>query len=286
MRIVVKLLPFLFLLTGCEENSAISQKEEASAEPVKAKTLRGERIERSGSLRERRNELVKADQLGPDALSAYFRKALEEDEDRSLLLLRDLTADINYDALGYALLCHYKERGQLKEGLEAFKVFSDNETLATPLLEHFAAAYWEKEPEKTLDWLIENGEISGIENAIHLIGIRSGGSDVRLRHLDEVLGSNLSEDARSAFLHGAIKEWMMSDFESAFTYVNGLPADEVIDQTIYHMVGKAAKHNVQAAMAWAQSITDEGLRISAVQEVADRWREDAPLEYQKWAEAE
>ncbi len=275
----LKLIAISICVSACREAAEKQQiSDSTNASERRQSGVRDTNVERL------EEALLRSHRLGSDELCAHIDQLLKDDEVATLHLLGKMTSEVNYDAIGYALLEHFKNEERLAEGLDAFEILSENITLTAPLLEHFASAYWNQEPEKTLTWLLDHGEMEGIESALHLIGIRSGGSDSREEYLAKTLNSDLSEKARSSYLHGVIREWMIIDFEAAFKFMSHLSGSKIADETVYHMAGKAAVHDSRAAMEWAESISDEGLRQSAVQEVTAVWKKEQPRDFRNWQE--
>lgn len=240
------------------------------------------RVAPSGEIRELA-DITKADSSGPEALTSFILKLLNEDEQKGLEFLADLKTNIDYETIGAAVYDHYIQEGRYLDGLAAFETLNKNLTLTTPLLHSFVSEYYRNEPQKALSWVAEHTHINGIEMAAYTLGEHSSKADEAGSEITSMLNSDLNIELRASYLDGAMTSLMEKDLDAAFTFF----ADAELpgfyyDETVYKMTGKAAETDPTYAMAWADSIIDEQLRHSAISEIAESWTSASPEEFEEW----
>ncbi|WP_309398455.1 hypothetical protein [Cerasicoccus maritimus] len=81
----------------------------------------------------------------------------------------------------------------------------------------------------------------------------------------------------------AIEEWAERDPYSAGNYLNEQPPSPELDRAVAEYSREAARVDPDAAMTYAMSVNDDGMRSQAVQQVARQWNRNAPEAYAKWA---
>ncbi len=227
--------------------------------------------------------LFESSLLGDEALKNHARRLLAEDETKALELFGKLTADLNYDAIGDVLVEHFVDSGRTEDGLNGFELLDPNPDLAVPLLARFLLPYWKESPEKAFSYLEKWPEFNGIEESSWQIGQEIGkNGDFEPEKHAEILNGSYSEDVRSNYFEGLAKTWLEKDYKEAFEYFSQLEYSPVLDAALYEMVETSAPHDPAASMAWAETLTDEGLRKSAMEGIVNIWKKTDLEGYNEW----
>lgn len=83
----------------------------------------------------------------------------------------------------------------------------------------------------------------------------------------------------------AIEEWAEKDPYEAGLYLNEQPASPALDRAVAEYSREAARVDPDAAMTFAISVQDDGLRADTIRRVAQDWSRSSPDGYAAWAEA-
>lgn len=219
---------------------------------------------------------------GNEALLKHALDLLEKDPDHALEVFSTLTAEMDYSVIGDALLSFYQENGGLVKGLESFHILDKNPTLAAPLLKEFITPIWKENPDVALTFLDQFPDLNGAESAAMNVAKEIGQSENPTRDFKTVLEGNLSDEVRSSYFASLAEQWIQKDFDGAFQYFSELESSPVFDGAIYELIGRSATVDPQSSIEWAQSMTDEGLKQSAIAEIESAWKEQDQAGYDDW----
>lgn len=225
--------------------------------------------------------LLHSQKTSSEALRFLIRDLLVKDENETLRLLAQTTAEVDYASIEQAILTHFKG-SEICDSLDSFLIIEKNTTLSKPLLARWALTSWRENPDQTFTWLCTHPDIAGIENAMFVIGEQFGSPAKTQEQLRLVMQSDFSNQTCSAYLEGAIGKWITKDLEKALSFVNTLPKGEVMDLTVYKIASQVAVLNPQIAIEWANSIFDNELRKSSLHEVTDQWKVSDLPGYLRW----
>jgi len=254
---------------------------------VSSKTIRPEE-----ELREF-EEFLLSELQSPQESKAEFeillRGYLESDENRAYHFLVEAEGVSNYvwinEVLRDFLLQEFTE-----ERLEKAMSFLDaRPDIGTPLLGMIVKAWAIDEPVRAYDWLCAKSTLSGVSNAAALAGAEIGKIENPGEILSRIESNNPPAEVVSPFIRGLIESWAAraNNPEDAGEWLNNIfPPQEIVDEAVYSYVNQARDNNLQAAMSWAESIQDKGLRRSAVLETANYWNRKDPEGYRLWKQQE
>jgi len=217
----------------------------------------------------------------PQTFETYFLSSLHKDEQETLRILSLITENIDYSSIQSILVQFYSEAG-IERGLNSLSLLNNNPSLSSTLINQFLSLYSEKEPEKALEWIRANSQLHGIENAASELGSQLGKSEDALQAFGQILEGDLPDKLKEPYLWGLTKEWLQSDFNSAFEHLSQQKATPVIDRTFYHLIGEGAKIDPATTMNWTKSINNQGLRRSAIIETALSWQAHDNDAYLAW----
>jgi hypothetical protein len=80
-----------------------------------------------------------------------------------------------------------------------------------------------------------------------------------------------------------IEEWAERDPYEAGLYLNEQPASPELDRAVSEYSREAARVDPDAAMSFAISVQNTGLRKETIRRVAQEWKRSAPEAYAAWA---
>ncbi|MEM1223259.1 MAG: hypothetical protein AAGH40_10870, partial [Verrucomicrobiota bacterium] len=90
--------------------------------------------------------------------------------------------------------------------------------------------------------------------------------------------NNLSADDPATARASAeiIREWTRYDLNASAEWLNSLPQSPELDRAVASYAYRAAEEDPAAAMSWAESISDDSMRVRMMQRVALTWKTADP----------
>ena len=276
-------LLFVFGFCSCEpDEQNVAPEQELNRNQNEARSAR--RLDDlDGRLTMERPEarLAAADQLGEEELRGEVRELLEADVERGLYEIGILEKKLNYDVIGEEVYAFLSEHYSAAEALELFSRVDDNASVAAPFLHKFITDLATEDTAAAVDWLVEHDEANGVELAAAALGGQLVAELGAGPDLD--LGSAVPS-VQSAFYAGVAQALIDTDFEKAYDYFSNQEPSPAMNEAFYTLAVQGAEHDPEAAMSWATTLTDEGLRQSSVLAIARQWRAEGEAAYLNWKE--
>jgi len=129
-------------------------------------------------------------------------------------------------------------------------------------------------------------EAPGVTSAAASVGRAMADRDDRDESFDLIWSSQLPEAIRTNMLDGFASNWVLRDFDGAFQKLSSMDTDPLLDRTVYNLTSVASRVNAADTMPWAESISDAGLRRSAILETAKKWSDLDAESYSQWKESD
>ena len=223
--------------------------------------------------------LVSANRLGGEALRSEVRALLSGDLKKGLYELSNIEANVDYETIGDEVFTFLTEQFDPQEALVYFSKVTGNASLSSPTLHRFVTALAETDRDAAFEWLDANLEANGVELAASRLGALDAENATQSGFIDL---TTTPEQFRSEYLKGiatAVDESMLAE---AFVLFSEFPSSLDTDDAFYTLAIRGAEHDPAAAMDWATTLNDSGLRQSSIVEIAKVWSADSPEEYQQW----
>ncbi|MGI9244040.1 MAG: hypothetical protein ACR2RV_24800, partial [Verrucomicrobiales bacterium] len=85
-------------------------------------------------------------------------------------------------------------------------------------------------------------------------------------------------DLRSRGMETVVETWARADADAAGTWLGQMPASPELDRPVRSYALMVQGRDPEAAMAWANTITDEKLRGETVERIGGEWLRKSPGE--------
>ncbi len=290
------LVVILFCTTSCkkasryEEDSAneirqelnVNSQSENFSAATDSKTLRNEAefLELKNDLS---SELQKQD-LNQTRLEELLKLFLENDEMSAYRFLVQADGVVSYTLVNQVLSEHLLNQKNVEALHSAIQVLDKRPDIGTPLLGMVTKVWAKENAAEAYEWLCQHTDFSGTSNAALEIGSQVGLLDDPVGLLTSIESRDPPLQVVSPFIRGVIESWAANarSPEEAGQWLNIFPPQEVVDEAVYSYVNQARQNDPKAAMSWAESISDEGLRRSAMLETASFWEKRDPESYDRW----
>lgn len=82
-----------------------------------------------------------------------------------------------------------------------------------------------------------------------------------------------------------IREWARYDLSASAEWLNSLPASPELDWAVASYTFRAAQEDPQSAISWAESISNERMRLRMTEQVAANWKQQDPESFQQYLDA-
>lgn len=246
------------------------------------KAARGDAAKAARSEEARINERLKElEGLSGEAFLSALREGLQSDQPLEMAVLGKWRGDLDVEPLLTLLLDHFWHHSW-EDALAQFSLIEPNQLLADRLLGHLLEAVSLDDPEKARQWLLANQDVEGGPQGAFILGKAFASSGSISENFSLINETDASENLRRNLIQGYLEQWVQKDFNATFEFVSQLPADPILDEAIYRLTTRAARIDPKQSIPWAESITDSGLRRSALLEVADAWRDADQVAYLEW----
>ncbi len=159
------------------------------------------------------------------------------------------------------------------------------------------AQHWAKyDPEAALAWVFSLGEDGTRDRFSRTSGYAILGPSAMtaaLRgwaskdpHAAASWALQFTGDQRDTAVEWVFYEWNATgDAQKMASWLNQFPADPALDGAVNVIVGPIARTDPESAITWADSIFDEGKRLSAYLKIATHWTENGGIEeVETWAQ--
>lgn len=173
----------------------------------------------------------------------------------------------------------------LEQGVDSARAWADglsDPSLKSGALSTVASEYASQDLNAAVSWVTDYaGEDYG-SRAVTEVAETWAESDPRA--VLEWAG-NLPESAQAGAIAEALDEWTERDPMAASEYLRDMPASEAKDNAIEGFATELAREDPTAAIAWAETIGDQELRLETLTEVAQSWYRRDQTEAANWLEA-
>lgn len=214
------------------------------------------------------------------------RALLEVDPEQALPLVPELT-DLRLRNRITSLVAAYRAATSPQEGF----AFADSLTdaPARDLARRSVLATWsENDPAAAGAYLLEQGgPISSMTNHTVMNAWSKVAPEAAAQAVLQRLGDG--GESAEAMMDVVMGRWVMDDAYAASKWVAALPQGAQRDEAVSALVTHSARREPEAALGWAQTVSDEAQRLSAMENTlqiwlrADRaramaWLRDSPLD--------